>query len=208
MIDLSKDARRLCFVAAASGFAEIVDRVPSPSWDRPALGVWSVRDLVGHTSRALVTIEAYLAKAPEHDRVDGPVSYFLAIRASLADPEAVAQRGRDAGAALGPNPAAEVHELVERVSTLVHQTSDDATVATPVGTMTLADYLPTRTFELAVHSLDLTRVLKVRPPTTMAPAIMASLELAGTLGSQLSIASDLLLLLTGRSDLPENLSVV
>lgn len=174
--------------------------------------MWGVRDLVGHTSRALSTIETYLTKTAaettQPDRLDGPESYFLTIRASLADPEAVAQRGRDAGTALGPDPAVAVHALAERVSALINQTPDDATVTTPVGTMTLGDYLPTRTFELAVHGLDLTRALGMHPPTTMAPAITASLELAGTLGGQLSSAADLLLLLTGRSGLPEHLSVV
>ena len=31
---------------------------------------------------------------------------------------------------------------------------DDASVATPFGTMTLVDYLPSRVFELTVHRLD------------------------------------------------------
>jgi len=42
----------------------------------------------------------------------------------------------------------------------------------------------------------------------LAPAVAASLELAGAIGSRLPSAGDLLLLLTGRTGLPENLSVL
>lgn len=204
----SVDTRRSCFQSAATALVELVDQIPLDAWDRCALGVWSVRDLVGHTSRALSTVESYLAKTADGDRLDGPVNYFLAIGESLADPDAVAQRGRDAGAALGQDPAAAIHDLVNRVSTLVNETPDDAPVATPVGTMTLANYLPTRTFELAAHGLDLTRALGLRTPSAMSPAISASLELAGTLGGQQSSAPELLLLLTGRDGLSEHLSVL
>ena len=34
-------------------------------WDEPGLGEWSVRDLVGHTSRSFLTVESYLATPAE-----------------------------------------------------------------------------------------------------------------------------------------------
>jgi hypothetical protein len=139
--------------------------------------------------------------------VDGPVAYFLGVRSSTA-PDTIAQRGRDTGAALGPEPAAAVRELVQRITTLVKNTPDEASVACPAGTMTLIDYLPTRTLELAVHGLDLARALGLEPPASLMPAVAASLELAGAIGARLPSAPDLLLLLTGRSGLPGNLSVL
>ena len=36
---------------AAQFFADTVAKVGPNQWDDSALGVWSVRDLVGHTSR-------------------------------------------------------------------------------------------------------------------------------------------------------------
>lgn len=57
---------RDAFGAAARWFAETVhelDRPPAP-WEAPALGEWSRRDLVGHTSRALLTVEQYLRPEP------------------------------------------------------------------------------------------------------------------------------------------------
>jgi hypothetical protein len=74
--------------------------------------------------------------------------------------------------------------------------------------MTLIGYLPTRTFELAVHGLDLARAVGVPAPASLNPGIAASLELAGAIGAQLPSAGDLLLLLTGRAGLPGGLSVV
>jgi hypothetical protein len=58
--------------------------------------------------------------------------------------------------------------------------------------MPLAGYLPTRTFELAVQSLDLTRALRLDIPDALRPAIAASCELAGRLAGQLPTAPELL----------------
>jgi len=203
------DARRVraIYLSAAQGFLELVEQVPGTAWAIPALGVWDVRGLTGHASRALTTVESYLGAPQTGKRVDGPVEYYLAIRGSTT-PESIAQRGRETGDALGTDPAGAVREIVERLTALLGNTPDDALVASPAGTMVLVDYLPTRTFELAVHGLDLARVLGVEPPSSLMPGVAASLELAGAIGARLPTAPELLLLLTGRSGLPGNLSVV
>ena len=203
------DAKRVraVYLSAAQGFLELVEQVPGTVWATPALGVWDVRGLTGHASRALTTVESYLGAPQTGKRVDGPVEYYLAIRGSTT-PESIAQRGRETGDALGTDPAGAVREIVERLTALLGNTPDDALVASPAGTMVLVDYLPTRTFELAVHGLDLARVLGVEPPSSLMPGVAASLELAGAIGARLPTAPELLLLLTGRSGLPGNLSVV
>jgi hypothetical protein len=45
------------------------------NWDELALGEWTVGDLLGHTSRALVTVESYLDKpaAPLRNHVILPL---------------------------------------------------------------------------------------------------------------------------------------
>jgi uncharacterized protein (TIGR03083 family) len=199
---------RQAFIAGAQGFSEVVGQIGADVWDRPALGVWSVRDLAGHTSRALSTVQAYLGKEPTAARLASPVAYFLATRSALADPGAVAQRGRDAGAALGEDPAGAVAALARKVAALVEGSAEGATVICPVGTMALDDYLPTRTFELAVHSLDLVRATGIEAPAVLGVAVRASCELAGRLAGQLPNAPDLLLSLTGRTGLPDGLSIV
>jgi uncharacterized protein (TIGR03083 family) len=195
------------YLGAAQAFLELVGQVPEEAWSKQALGDWDVRGLTGHASRALTTVETYLAAPASGPRQDGPVSYFLTVREGTT-PEAIAQRGRETGDALGPDPAGAVRELVQKISALVRETPDDALLATPAGAMTLADYLPTRTFELAVHGLDLARALGLPAPPALAPGIAASLELAGAIGARLPTAGDLLLLLTGRTGLPGGLSVV
>jgi hypothetical protein len=41
------------YLAAAQVFADLVSQVPEEMWESPGLGVWSLRELVGHTSTAL-----------------------------------------------------------------------------------------------------------------------------------------------------------
>lgn len=212
---MNADAARHAFQSAASGFVELVGEIPPEAWRRPALGVWDVRALVGHTSRAFSTIEGYLGGASTLPPVDGPVGYYLRALASGADAEAragrdaaIAARGREAGEALGDVPAAALAALAARTQALVARTPDDAPVASPAGPMTLADYLPTRTFELTVHSLDLARALGVGTPAVLAPAITACCELAGSLAGRRPDAAELLLLLTGREHLRSGLTVL
>ena len=39
-------------------------------WERPGLGEWDIRALVGHTSRSLLTVEIYLARRPAAKAVE------------------------------------------------------------------------------------------------------------------------------------------
>ncbi|MEJ7630001.1 MAG: maleylpyruvate isomerase N-terminal domain-containing protein [Nocardioidaceae bacterium] len=199
---------RSVFAAAAAAFRELVGRVGPDGWDEPGLGVWSVRDLVGHTSRSLTTIETYLGVPSPGEPLDGPVDYFRRARVALADPDAVAQRGRDAGAALGDDPAARVAELADRVTALVDASPGDESVGTPLGTMTLAGYLPTRVFELTVHGIDLARALDVDPPVTLGPGIGLSCALAGGLAADSPDAVAVLMALTGRTELPRGFTLL
>lgn len=126
------DTRRV-FADAAAWFVDVAAQVGG-RWDEPGLGEWDVRALVGHTSRSLLTVEAYLA-------------------------------------------------------------------------MRLSDYLPTRTFELVVHTLDLARALGLRlePPPA---AATAALHLAVDLAVAGDAAGTLLLTATGRGAPPAGFSVL
>ena len=70
--------------------------VPPDSWELPALGVWNVRDLAGHASRALLTVETYLDPLTVTDRpaLPDPLAYLRGAGADLVDPATVAERGR------------------------------------------------------------------------------------------------------------------
>ena len=196
---------RAAFADAAGWFVRTAALV-GDRWDRPGLGEWDVRALVGHTSRALLTVETYLARpAAAVDLASAP-DYFRAISAAAAAP-AVAARGRDAGTALGSDPEAAVADIAARVLALVDTQDGTEVVATIAGGMRLGDYLPTRTFELAVHTADLATTLGVPldvPATAAAQALHIVADLALTSG----LAGPLLLAATGRPGLPAGSSVL
>ena len=196
---------RTAFADAAGWFVHTAALI-GDGWDRPGLGEWDVRALVGHTSRALLTVEIYLARpAAAVDLASAP-DYFRAISAAAAAP-AVAARGRDAGTALGSDPEAAVADIAARVLALVDTQNGTEVVATIAGGMRLGDYLPTRTFELAVHTADLATTLGVSldvPATAAAQALHIIADLALTGG----LAGPLLLAATGRPALPTGFSVL
>src|SRR5579863_9009170 len=97
------------FKAASTFFVQAVDRVAEAQWNQPALGVWSVLELVGHTNRAQTTIEEYLLHpvAPEPKES----AYF--------DEASIARRGRESVAALGSDPKKAVALAAVRAAGLV-----------------------------------------------------------------------------------------
>jgi uncharacterized protein (TIGR03083 family) len=199
------DLSRVAFDAAAEWFVRTAALVGT-RWDEPGLGEWDVRALVGHTSRSLLTVEEYLARPAAAVEVASAADYYRAIRGRTSG-AAVAQRGRDAGAALGDDPAAGVAEIAARVLPIVAAGTGDELPTTIAGGMRLADYLPTRTFELAVHTCDLATALGLPldvPPAAAAEALGVVADLAAGDGS----AGTLLLALTGRTGLPPAFSVL
>lgn len=196
---------RQAYREAAGWFQATLAQV-NGRWNEPGLGEWDVRALAGHTSRSLLTVEAYLKQPAAAVMVDSPVSYYLATRTLSSGPE-VAQRGRDAGQALGGDPAGAVATIAARVLAMLEGLSGDEVPTTIAGGMRLADYLPTRILELTVHTADLAAALglSVEPPPL--PAAI-TLRLLGDLAVAQGGAGPLLLAATGRGPLPERYSVL
>jgi uncharacterized protein (TIGR03083 family) len=201
----SWDDSRRAFTDAAEWFVRTTALV-GDRWKEPGLGEWDVRALVGHTSRSLLTVEAYLARPAATSEVASAADYFRVTRAAAAGP-AVAARGRDAGAALGTDPAVAVTEIAARVIPLADAHDATDLVTTIAGGMRLGDYLPTRTFELAVHTADLTRALGL-PLDVPATAAAQALQLVADLAVADGLAGPLLLAATGRPGLPAGYSVL
>src|SRR5262245_48491206 len=198
---------REAYEIAAGLFVNTVEQVQPTQWEQPGLGVWTVRDLVGHTSRALLTVELYLAKPAAQREVMRPVDYYFRAQAGLADPASVAARGREAGVALGLDPVTAVRDTAARVLAQVKAASDDVLVSTPVGGIHLIDYLPSRIFELAVHTLDIAAALPVAV-TLPEPVAAVALHLLADLALQPDKAAALLLAATGRRAAPAGFSVL
>ena len=108
---------------------------------------------------------------------------------------------------MGADPAGFLAALEERVLAKVAAADDAAYVASAAGGMRLIDYLPTRTFELVVHTADLAVALGVEtsPP---AAAETSALQLAADLAREQGSGVDVLLALTGRRPLAPAFSLL
>ncbi len=197
------------FASAAKSFAALVHQIPVGRWDGPGLGEWDLRSLVGHTTRSLITVSTYLQTTAEHEDIATPHEYYALVNPSALgiDPAAVLERGRQAGSDLGDDPAAAVDGLVERAFGDL-EGIDDRLIAVIGGAgIRLSTYLPTRTFELAVHSLDIARAVDI-PISLPADVIDEALTLAALIAGSGAQGQTVLLALTGRGALPPGFSVV
>ncbi len=171
----------------------------------PALGSWDVAGLAGHLIRQIGGPAAYLAEPPpDHVELADPAAYYLAYLAWRSDdPDtadaSVAARGNAAAGQLTAESAAEqMLAALDHSLDAMAAAGPDRAVPTPFGSMRLADYLPTRTFEVVVHGLDLGHALdrSWRPPD---PAVEQCLGLLGAIAARSGRAGELLLLATGRA---------
>ncbi|PRY68100.1 uncharacterized protein (TIGR03083 family) [Glaciihabitans tibetensis] len=195
------------FGDTANAFLDLVRRIEPDQWDLPGLGEWSVRDLVGHTSRAISTLELYLTDdAPATVTVPSAEQYYLRVFDGHTDNAAVAARGRAAGWELGDAAAARIAESLSRVRTLLAEQPADRTVAIGSLAIPLAEYLRTREFELVVHGLDLAHCTGI--PIAIPPAALTGATvLAAGVAAQRGRAEELLFALTGRDALPDDFTI-
>jgi len=191
------------YLEVADSFAELVASLPA-DLSGPGLGDWDLRALVGHASRSLVTVSEYLRKPAASVDVETAVDYVAGL-ASVANDDGVTRRGVEAGELLGDDPAGAVRLLLDAVTDDLARARPDQLVTTYAGGMRLGDYLPTRSFELVVHGLDIVAAVPVRwtpPPAALAEAVHLATEVALRRGE----GSLLLRLVTGRE--PGGLSIV
>jgi len=200
---------RETFASAATAFAALVHDIPASKWDGPGLGEWDLRSLVGHTSRSLITVSTYVRTTAEREDLAGPAEYYVYARAfaSEAGAQAVTERGRQAGRDLGSDPAATVDHLVVRALDDLDAV-DDPLIAVIGGLgIRLSAYLPTRTFEMAVHGLDIARATGV-DFAVPEEVLVETAVLATRVGVALGQGATVLSALTGRTALPTAFSVV
>ncbi|OKH73098.1 hypothetical protein EB72_19745 [Mycobacterium sp. SWH-M1] len=200
---------RVVFASAARYLATLVRQIPADRWDEPGLGEWTVRDLVGHTSRSLITVSSYLHTTAFREDVREPAEYYVRMNDYVTDAgaDAIVERGRQAGRDLGADPVATIDGLVERVLGEINTAGDPLMEVIGGIGLRLSTYLPTRTFEIAVHGLDIAAAvgLTATPPVEV---LAESAALAGRIGAHLGQGPAVLRALTGRSPLPAGFSVV
>ena len=187
----------------------MVGQIKVTQWELQGLGLWSIRDLVGHAGRSLSLISDYLVSDSRelNTSLNNAVEYFESARSQI-DPQAVEIRGRQAGMALGSNPHASVCTMVGAAIAAVRACDPNAVVETPLGVMKVHDYLPTRTFELCAHSLDISRALGVERIADLAMPLTDSLHLVAELIARSNNAAEMLMCLLGRTPLAPGYSAL
>lgn len=197
------------FEEAARSVAGLVHRIPAEAWDGPGLGAWNLRALVGHASRSLVTVSTYLKTSAAREDVATPQEYYARIRdvASSAGAEAILERGRQAGRDLGADPAGTIDALLERVLGELAEAGNPLIEVIGGLGIRLHTYLPTRTFELAVHGLDIARATGLSFDMPL-EVLEEATVLAARIGVATGDGETVLLSLTGRVALPPGFSVV
>jgi hypothetical protein len=192
------------YLEAAGSFVDLVASLPS-ALSGPGLGEWDLRALVGHTARSLVTVSEYLRKPAPSVDVETAVDYVAGLAAAVSSDPGVTRRGVEAGELLGDDPAGAVRLLLDAVIDDLTGADPGQVVTTYAGGMRLGDYLPTRSFELVVHCLDIAAAVPARwtPP---AAALAEAVAVAGEVAVRRGEGTLLLRLITGRE--PGGLSIV
>ena len=194
----NKTAREV-FREATEYYVATVSMITSGQWDSPGLGVWNVRDLVGHTSRALLTVEQYSAEPLTGAEAEGPVSFFLRAF-NEADSNEIADRGKESGEGLGADPAQSLRSIADRVSDRMGDVPDEAVLGTPRGPIRMIDYLETRVFELTIHTMDIQTAVG-QPLTPPQSALQTTMRILGDLVLAHGKGAEVALTLTGRQSL-------
>ncbi|SBS72211.1 conserved hypothetical protein [uncultured Mycobacterium sp.] len=205
MTEQTLEARVDLYRRAGDHAVSVIAQVPEDRWDSPALGTWTLRTLVGHIGRSFTTVVEYSARPADRvDIADAP-AYYLAIAGLLADPGQIDARAAQAGLALGDDPLDTIHELQDRAAAAL--SAEDHVIQTIAGGMRLSDYLPTRIFELGLHSVDLARAIGVSealPPEVVDTILALAVEVAKRRGDSQALMCGL----TGRGSLLPGYSIV
>ncbi|MGW6931274.1 maleylpyruvate isomerase N-terminal domain-containing protein [Lentzea sp. NPDC054927] len=201
------------FIATAHAFADLMGAVPVDRLAGPGLGDWTLRDLIGHTlSAGLVNVVEALGRPATSEDITTPEGYYaLAKTIDPAIYQAVvamsATDAQDWGARLRDQPAVAVRQFVDRAVTAVSAADPDALVTTAAGGMRLDRWLPTRTFELVVHGMDIAAAAGVSADLPI-DALADSAALAARTAAATGDGQPVLLALTGRRELPAGFSVI
>lgn len=159
--------------------------VPADAWRLPALGEWSVSELVAHLVRGATRVPVYLDASSELPPDAVPacdrVSYWRQDMEAVAP--AVAARARAEAEGVDPLTwPARFADGWRATAERAAATGPAALVDALRGPMRLDEYLATRVLEVVVHHLDLRTALGQPPAPTEDAARLVIADLEGLLG--------------------------
>lgn len=171
------------FEEEAQAVETTLGEVPAGAWNDPALGEWSVAELLAHLVRGATRVATYLeveneGGEPAVDRVG-----YWRFDLDAAAP-AVAQRAREDAAGVDPGVLVQSFSAGWRASAgRAGGLAADHVLTTLRGPMRLDEYLATRVLELVVHHGDLRAAVDLPPASTIAAERMTMQLLESLLGS-------------------------
>ncbi len=200
---MSKDE----FRQAAMFFADTVDAVGPSQWDEPALGVWNVRDLIGHTSRSIARVAEFGQQRADNVDVSSAAEHYHVSLAPDGINEAIAEAGREAGQGLGDDISQTIRASLNATLAVLETIPDGTIIAYPNGGIKLEHYLETRVVELTIHTLDVLAAtgIEIDPPRE---ALACTLRILADLAVDSDFGGQLALLAAGRGVIADRFSVL
>jgi hypothetical protein len=150
-----RDAAAL-FLEAADGWQQVAASLDPRRLGDRATDAWTLRELVAHATRGVLTVEPTVAAPvdPASRWLPTASAYFAAAIAVPRVHEGIEQRARDAAAAVGDDAPGYVARAVASVRPVVDATPADRVVQHFAGRLPFGEYLATRVVELVLHSTD------------------------------------------------------
>jgi Mycothiol maleylpyruvate isomerase N-terminal domain len=147
---------RAVVLEAGAALAAVVGALDVQQLDEPATDAWTLRELVAHATRGLLTIETTVAAPIDpSSRELGSAQGYFAVALSVPTVHAgIEQRARDAAVDVR-DPHDYVLDALARVSPIVERTPLDREVQHLIGRLCFDQYLVTRIVELTLHSADI-----------------------------------------------------
>ena len=147
---------RAIFGEAGTAFVDVVSTLDVATLGDRATSEWTLRELVAHATRALLTVETTLAAPidPDSRSLESAADYFAAAMSIPNVHAGIVQRGRDAALAVGDDPGRYAREALDRVLPLVATTALDRVVQHFAGHLRFDEYVATRVVELTLHTAD------------------------------------------------------
>jgi uncharacterized protein (TIGR03083 family) len=190
MADRTFDATETAaaFREASHWWRSLVGGVEDHQWDQPALGEWTVRELVAHGNRALKTVFEYVdGPAKDPTPIATAAQYFRVVLAEQTPHVHIAARAKREAVELG-DPISITDDLAVRAQRVLDRTAPETDLHLFVGEMPLSQYLATRVLELVVHGTDLSEAIGIPSPppagaAKVALAVLVDLATAEDLGT-------------------------
>jgi Mycothiol maleylpyruvate isomerase N-terminal domain len=178
---------KAALLEAGGALVAVAEAIDVHRLDDPATDAWTLRELVAHASRGLLTIETTVAAPvdPAAQLIESATAYFALAMSATQVHAGIEQRARDAAATVGDDPGGYVRAALARVAPLVAATPLDFEVQHAAGRLRFEDYLATRVVELTLHTADIQLAIEVPVEFPEAPS---------------AITRDVLVLLVGRAD--------